>query len=231
MSLKPYYEEPGITLYHGDCREILPQLKPDNVDLVLTDPPYGHGEDSNYASRKRGVGRRGGKLKGCAVEAKEWGNIKGYNEPFDPSFLMSYKQIILWGGNHFASRLPDSSKWLIWDKRDGVASDDNADCEIAWTNLKGPARVHHQLWKGICRAGEENISKAGSKVHPFQKPLSLMRWCIEQAKDVDTILDPFMGSGTTAVAAKQLGRKCIGIEVESKYLDIAIERLRQGILI
>jgi site-specific DNA-methyltransferase (adenine-specific)/modification methylase len=97
---------------------------------------------------------------------------------------------------------------------------------MVWTNLRGVARIHRQLSKGICRAGEENIAISGSKIHPTQKPVALMRFCIERLGEAEIILDPFMGSGTTGVAAVQLGRKFIGIEIESKYFDIACRRIQ-----
>jgi len=223
--IKPYYEEPGIVIYNADCRDVLPQLEP-GIDLVLTDPTYKY-ENTNYASRQRS-----GKIYcGRKAESRDWGIIAGSDKTFSPEFLLSIPQVILWGGNYFSDHLPATPKWLIWDKRRNVPSDDNADCEMAWTNLPGVTRIFRHLWKGICREGEENIAKSGGKLHPFQKPLALMKWCINQAHPANFILDPFMGSGTTLVAAKSLGRKCIGIEIEEKYVKIAIERLRQGVLI
>ena len=210
----------AATLYLGDCREILPTLG--KVDAVVTDPPYGIA----YRSQ-RGADRR--PLKGIRTIGHEWQPIAGDDAPFDPSPLLRFPKIVLFGANHYSERLPSSSSWIIWDKRDGVLSDDNADCEMAWTNLRGVARIHRQLWKGICRAGEENIAIAGSKVHPNQKPIGLMKFCIQRCgDDVQSVLDPFMGSGTTGVAAVKLGRKFIGIEIEPKYFDIACRRIEEA---
>lgn len=227
--MKPYYQDDYATIYHGDCREILTALP--KVDLVLTDPQYrlanGNRANTMGLSSRRGMGN---KLGGSCVDNRDWGQFKGDESPFNPKPLLAYRRVIIWGAIHFASRLPDSTSWLVWDKRDGVASDDNADCEMAWSNLGGPARIYRHLWKGICRAGEENIASAGSKLHPFQKPAALMRWCIQLVPELETILDPFMGSGTTLRAAKDLGRKSIGIEIEEEYCEIAARRLQQEVL-
>jgi site-specific DNA-methyltransferase (adenine-specific)/modification methylase len=132
--------------------------------------------------------------------------------------------LILWGGNHFANQLPASPCWFVWDKRaKSEHSNSFADCEIAWTNLGTPARVFRHHWDGMMRDSEKGIARD----HPTQKPIALMRWCIEKAgvEIGRTILDPFMGSGTTGVAAVSLGRKFIGIEIEEKYFDIACRRI------
>jgi site-specific DNA-methyltransferase (adenine-specific) len=206
-------------LYRGDCLEILPTLG--KVDAVVTDPPYGIG----YRSQ-RGADRR--LMKGVRTIRHEWDAIVGDDKPFDPSPWLQFGKVVLFGGNHFSERLPSSAAWIIWDKRREVLPDDNADCEMAWTNLKGVARIHRQLWKGICREGDENIGISGSKVHPTQKPVALMRFCIERIGEAETILDPFMGSGTTGVACAKMGRKFIGIEIEPRYFDIACKRIEDA---
>lgn len=211
----------NATLYHGDCLEILPTLP--KVDAVITDPPYGIGYDPK---RKRG----GGKVfAGMQMMDQIHDSIIGDDRPFDPApFLQVGDVQILWGANHYASRLPDSACWLVWDKRAGVTPDDFADCEIAWCSTGKPARIHRQLWKGICRGGSGNIAISGAKQHPNQKPIELMEWCLSFAYATQTVLDPFMGSGTTGVACMNLGRKFIGIEIEKKYFDIAVERITQA---
>jgi site-specific DNA-methyltransferase (adenine-specific)/modification methylase len=194
------------TLYLGDCLEILPMLP--KVDAVIADPPYGIG----YS---HGVG--GGKL--ARSTQFDHHPIVGDDAPFDPSPWLSFASVILWGANHFARRLPDSPAWLIWDKRDGVCSNDQADCEMAWTNLGKPARLMRHLWNGMLKDSERGTIR----VHPTQKPEALMRWCVAMTTGI--VLDPFMGSGTTGVACMNLGRKFIGIEIEPKYFDIACERI------
>jgi DNA modification methylase len=214
-AMKPYYEHDGIVIYHGDCREILPQLEP--VDLVLTDPPYGIGE-------ARGKNKSRSK---CAV-AKDFGIAAWDDKPpsrwmFDWLMELSRHQIIF-GGNYFG--LPPSSCWLVWDKDNGLS--DFADCELAWTNLSKAVRRLKWRWAGML---QENMAEKEYREHPTQKPLEVMKWAIKQAHDdCLTILDPFMGSGTTLRAAKDLGRKCIGIEIEEKYCEIAVKRLAQEVL-
>jgi DNA modification methylase len=129
------------------------------------------------------------------------------------------RRVIWWGGNYYP--MPASSCWLVWDK---LNTGNFADCELAWTNLTGAVRIKRHLWNGMIRKQNE------ARWHPTTKPRELMEWCIEKVDPADTILDPFMGSGTTLVAAKQLGRKAIGIEIEEKYCEIAVDRLRQGVL-
>tara|TARA_R110002095_G_scaffold133065_3_gene115537 strand:+ start:2989 stop:3654 length:666 start_codon:yes stop_codon:yes gene_type:complete len=209
--MRPYYEHGGITIYHGDCREILPTLEP--VDLVLTDPPYGIGYDG-------GASQRG---------SQKLGPVIGDDEHFDPSLFLDYPDVICWGANNYAQRLPNLGQFYVWDKvlRNGLDVR-IAECEFAW-HLKGTKpRVFRHLWSGAYRTGEE----AGRRsVHPTQKPVALMRWCIERVPgDPQTILDPFMGSGTTLRAAKDLHRKAIGIEIEERYCEIAADRLRQNVL-
>lgn len=204
-------------LWLGDCREILPTLG--KVDCVVTDPPYGIRLNTATARSSRHRGQSFG-LSGSA----DFDPVYGDDAPFDPANFVTARQSIIWGGNHFCGRLPDGSKWLIWDKRCGGTPDDNADCEMAWTNLGGPARIHRQVWRGFFRQGEENAAISGAKVHPTQKPIELMRWCVEQT-DATTILDPFCGSGTTGVACVKLGRRFVGIEIDERYFEIACKRV------
>jgi len=208
MKLKPYYQQDGITIYCGDCREILPSLSRDLA--VIADPPYG----INYkTSSSRSV----------LAQAKDFPKVIGDDEPFDPSHLLGYRQVVLWGANHYADRLPASPSWLIWEKRQGIAVNDSADCEMAWTNLGGPARTFNHLWMGMLR-----VSESGQTFHPNQKPVALMCWTI--LKTVGDIVDPYCGSGSSLVAAKQLGRRAVGIEKCEQYCEIAVRRLAQGVL-
>ena len=209
--IKPYYEQDGITIYHGDCREILPQLDV-KVDLVLTDPPYGIADKwVGGFSNKHGWGK--------ALETQEvrngWDIAPPDKQTFDLLLSISKRQII-WGGNYFL--LPLSRCWLIWSKPERNFT--LAEAELAWTNADNVVRIYD---------GNRNDP---NKEHPTQKPIGLMKWCMELswAKDCQLILDPFLGSGTTAVAAKILGRKCIGIEIEEKYCEIAVKRLAQSVM-
>jgi site-specific DNA-methyltransferase (adenine-specific) len=201
----------NATLYLGDCLEILPTLT--KVDAVITDPPYGIG----YS---HGVG--GGKL--ARSTQFDHHPVVGDDSPFDPSPWVVFDRVVLFGANHFASRLPDSSFWLVWDKRDGVCSNDQADCEMAWVKGKGNARVIRHLWNGMLKASE----KGEIRYHPTQKPVAVMEWAIKQSGVTGAILDPYMGSGTTGLAAMRVGHEFIGIEIEPKYFDIACERIENA---
>lgn len=213
----------GVTLYLGDCHEIMPTLG--KVDAVVTDPPYGKGERTNRKSNGRDVS---GRLKSNAAGwAKDWPPVQGDDKPFDPSACLKYPKIVLFGANWFSSRLPDASQWIIWDKREQTGPDDNADCEMAWTNLGGPTRIHRQLWRGICRRGEENIASGEGRVHPTQKPIELMAFCLDACRlpPKATVLDPYMGAGATGVAAVRRGLQFAGIEIEPIYFDTACQRI------
>ena len=213
--IKPYYldEKAGIAIILGDCRDILPTLGP--VDLVLTDPPYGIGHPTDYAARGRA------NLAAC----RDYPPVYGDDETFNPRFLLDLDiPLILWGANHYANELKPSSGWLVWDKErpDDL---DQSTCELAWTNCVKGVRRFRWLWNGCMRASRERLE------HPTQKPEALMRWCLSLVPDMQTILDPFMGSGTTLRAAKDLGRRAIGIEIEEKYCEIAVKRLAQEVLL
>jgi len=212
--MTPYYEKDGIVIYHGDCREILPTLGP--VDLVLTDPPYGI---SYFTTGRLREYRRD----------KAFTGDKDFN---DPSFLFSCGEYhIIWGANNWCSKMPDFSGWLVWYKNTNQEQNGKwpqSDAELAWTNVTKKVLVYQHTWQGCIRPHPDENGRR--LPHPTQKPIMLMLWCINLAADSVTIFDPFMGSGTTLVAAKQLGRKAIGIEIEEKYCEIAVERLRQGVL-
>ena len=198
----------NATLYLGDCLEILPTL--DKVDAVITDPPYGIGEAAG-----KNVSR--GKL----AIAKDYGVDSWDDHTADEAVALAItkaEQAVIFGGNYY--HLPPSSCWLVWDKENGA--NDFADAELAWTNLSKAVRLKRYMWNGMLRANNE---KRGD--HPTQKPIGVMEWAINQTSG-ETILDPFMGSGTTGVACMNLGRKFIGIEIEPKYFDIACERIDQS---
>lgn len=187
------------TLYLGDCMDILPTLG--KVDACITDPPYG------ISANKQTLG----KGKKDFERGAEWDS----EAPELALCVASGRLLCFWGGNYFADQLPVTNDWLIWHKlNDGRSF---SECEMAWTNFGRQTRHLSHHW-----SGEE-------KNHPTQKPLPVMLWCVEQAGDVQTILDPFMGSGTTGVAAIQLGRKFIGIEREEKYFRIACDRIEQAV--
>jgi site-specific DNA-methyltransferase (adenine-specific) len=200
----PYYDHAGITIYHGDCREILPGLEP--ADLVLTDPPYGIAN-----VWKGGLGHGWGKARDESALRNEWDQL-----PPDVRLVLSKgNEACVWGGNYFD--LPISRGWLVWNKPERGFT--LSEAELAWTSRDTVVRV--------CDLPRPDVGRK----HPTQKPLRLMAWCIRQFKDAKTILDPFMGSGTTLRAAKDLGRQAIGIEIEERYCEIAAKRLAQEVLL
>ena len=192
-------------LWLGDCREILPTLG--KVDAVVTDPPYGidYGRAGGFsASHGWGAWR----------ENVSWDAERPSKEIFEAMLAASSEQII-WGGNYFTDYLPPSMRWLIWDK--GQREFSLADVEMAWCSQQKAARAMTYGRGAAVRDGKE---------HPTQKPLEVMKWCLGFVEG--TILDPFMGSGTTGVACVKLGRKFIGIEIERKYFDIACRRIESA---
>jgi DNA modification methylase len=205
----PYYDRDGITIYHADCRQILPMLG--RFDLLMADPPYGIG-----ASK----GTWGSSNKG---KVKDYGKSDWDNEPVE-SWVMELvrsrceKQIIF-GGNYYA--LPPCKGPLVWDKEN---TGDFADGEMAWNNLGIAMKIKRHLWNGMLRKGGED------RHHPTQKPLEVIQWAIQLAGDVTTILDPWAGSGTTGHAAKNLGKRAVLIEREERYCEIAVSRLAQDVL-
>lgn len=199
------------TLYHGDCRQILPTLA--GVDAVVSDPPYGIGYE-------KGAGGKG------QPALRNLGTIAGDDAPFDPADLLGFRHVILWGANHYAQRLPHG-RWLAWDKLAGMpAYDSFSDVEFAWRNGRGKDVIFSHLWKGICQASEKGGKQ---RWHPTQKPIALMAWCLRQLPaDAQTILDPYMGSGTTGIACARMGRKFVGIEIDRGYFDIACKRINEA---
>jgi DNA modification methylase len=210
MPFAPYYDEGGITIYNADCRQVLPFLP--KFDLLLTDPPYGIGE----RLVKGGSGHSFDSLIKSGADA--W-DVKV--EPWLLSKLMEQTENqIIWGGNFY--QLPPCDQPLCWDK---VRPNQKnlSEWEYAWTSFVGRARLFAYCGNGGFVAKE-------ARVHPTQKPLALMRWCLSIAKDAETIIDPFAGSGTTGAACKLEGRKAVLIEISEEYCEKAADRLRQGVL-
>lgn len=211
----------GVTLYLGDCREILPTLG--RVDAVVTDPPYGIGEAAGKAkTRTSGFTS---KIKNAGQYRRDYGDDDWDNEPIDAQTMALVREagrwVVIFGGNYYT--LPATSCWLVWDKLNGET--DFADCELAWTNLPKAVRRIQFLWNGALRGNKETRGD-----HPTQKPLGVMRWVIQQIPaPAETILDPFMGSGTTGVAAVSLGRKFTGVEKKQLYFDAACRRIAEEV--
>jgi len=198
----------------GDCREVLPLLPP--VDLVLTDPPYGINENKKKQNSRQGHGM---------ASQRDYGDYEWDSSP-PPTWMIELMKDksrlqVFFGGNYF--QLPPAKCWLVWDKDNGET--DFADCELAWTNLPKAVRRLRWRWQGML---QQDMANKEEREHPTQKPVPVMRWALMQAKGVQTVCDPFMGSGTTGVACVMEGLHFTGIERERKYFDIAYRRIEQA---
>jgi DNA modification methylase len=186
------------------------------ADMVFTDPPYGVSvvKDGKVGA-DFGVAKKGRYAEVIGDDTTQTAH--------DAIAVCQSLQIpvqIYWGGNYYADKLPPTSCWLIWDKRgDSGIVNTFADCELAWTNMTGPARIHKQLWNGMIREGEKD-----KRVHPTQKPVALAEWAIEQYLKGSTVLDLFLGSGSTLIACEKLCKTCYGMEMSPAYCDVIIKR-------
>jgi DNA modification methylase len=151
--------------------------------------------------------------------------MRGDDAPFDPSPWLVFSKVILWGSNHYSSKLPDDGSWLVWDKREGTSSNRLSDCELAWCSEGSGVRIFRCLWNGLCRGSEAGETS----FHPTQKPVALMRWCLERLGlgSGDLVFDPFAGSGTVGVAAMRMGLKYVGCEVDPTHFETGLNRLRK----
>lgn len=204
--MTPYYDDGTCVIYHGDCREILPSLP--LVDLVLTDPPYGIAD-----IWQGGRGRGWGNAQSQTPERNDWDASPP--TPVEITAVVAHgTDAVVWGGNYFG--LPPTRGWLVWNKPERGFS--LSEAELAWTTRDAVIRIF-----------DLHRSDPG-RLHPTQKPVDLMRWCLGFFPDAATVLDPYMGSGTTLRAAKDCGRRAIGIERIERYCEIAARRLGQEVL-
>ena len=202
-----------VELHLGDCLDVMRGMADKSVDCVLTDPPYGidymhaGGQSPNSGWRTYTYGGD-----------NDWDKERPRREYFD-EVLRIGKTVIVWGGNYFTDFLPPSMRWLIWDK--GQRNFSLADFEMAWTNQRKASRIFNYPRARAVRDG---------KVHPTQKPIELMKWCMEVCRIPEgaTVFDPFMGSGTTGVACVQTGRNFIGVEIDPTYYALAERRIREA---
>ena len=192
------------TLYLGDCLEILPTLG--KVDAVVTDPPYALGDWNNRGTNK--------------VRPFDSDLTQQWDKPITDRHIhlirAASKHQVIWGGNYFCDLLPRTKQMFVWNK--GIRGMHFNDCEIAWCSQ----------FREACRVFDYSPSRQEPKQHPTQKPVALMEWCLGFLPDAETILDPFMGSGTTGVACAKLGRKFIGVEINEQYFDIACKRVQKA---
>ena len=207
-----YYQDDLVTLYRGDCREVLPDIEQKAV--LVTDPPYGINLDAEQSKM---------------LAPNKHKQVHGDAEPFDPEWLLErFERAVIFGGNNFASRLPDSGAWIVWDK---VTRNDLgvriAECELAWTRgVLARTRAMRHMWSGAFRDSER-----GTAYHPCQKPVSLMGWVTRLVSGPnDVIVDPYAGSGATLIAARNEGRKAIGVEYDESYCEVIAKRLDQYVL-
>lgn len=209
------------TLYLADCRDALREIAPSGgfvAEALITDPPYGIG----YSP---GGGGRGAFGKPVHKRFTGADVVHGDDQPFDPApFLTVAPKTLLWGANNYAQRLPHSPAWLIWDKREAESTLSFADCEMAWTNLPGQARIFRHMWNGVAKASEQGQRR----VHPTQKPIALMTWCMKQAGNPASVFDPYMGSGTTGIAAVMAGATFIGVELKEHHFETACARIEDA---
>jgi site-specific DNA-methyltransferase (adenine-specific) len=207
--LKPYYEDSHCTIYHGDCREILPGIE---VGALVTDPPYG-----KRPTRSGGTGRGFKSRRSFGPRDDQWDTRPAHDWLLTLSSIAP--EVVIWGGQHFG--LPPTNCLLVWDKMNG--KNPFADCEVAWTSLTNNNKLLRYQWLGaLARAKEPAF-------HPTQKPVEVMQWSLRFTAAA-CVVDPYAGSGSTLVAAKNLGRQAIGIEIDESYCEIAAKRLSQEVL-
>jgi DNA modification methylase len=205
-----------VTIYHGDCWDVIPSLV--GVDAVVTDPPYGIGTDTRQSDR---ANKQHGK---ALAPSRDYGHSNWDALPPSDRDMRRLLSVgahhIVWGGNYFG--LKPTSGWLVWDKDNGTNG--YADCELAWTDMPMAIRRLRFRWMGMLQQIPEE------RYHPTQKPLPVMRWCVGLLPDTaKLVLDPYMGSGTTLRAAKDLGLRAIGIDAEERYCEIAAVRCAQDV--
>ena len=213
----------SVELHLGDCLEVMRSMPDKSVDAVITDPPYGMNLDTDFSKM---VNRNN--FKGLSA-GNIYSNVIGDNRQFDPSEILKMADtVVLFGYDYFSNKLPDNSTVLVWDKRLTESADKcfGSPFELLWINKKTRKRFYRVRWYGLFGTEKQDIKK---RVHPTQKPIELMVKIIEDfTHEGDTILDPFMGSGTTGVACVQTGRNFIGIEIDPTYFAIAERRIKEA---
>lgn len=219
-------------LYLSDCREILPTLS--NFDAVITDPPYGQAQKVNTfhkgGTRDKAVVQRNGKT--LMVRPNLHAEIDGDASPFDPTHLLGIApSAFIWGAHKFGHLLP-KGRICVWDKVPTGKKRSQGDGEIAWTNVNpdAPLRIFRLLWDGLCvgKGARHEVTRAQKRHHPMQKPVVLMDWCWLQTGEPKSVIDPYMGSGSTGVMCALRGVRFIGIESVPEYFDIACERMEKA---
>ena len=211
----------SINIYNQDCMEAMKQMSDNEFDLAIVDPPYGIGMDSRGMNGRQSKGRY--VVTQSQYDNKIWDNNPCSVEYFNELRRISCNQII-WGANHYISRMPiDSSCWIVWYKNGQSKAPGNADCELAWTSFKTAVRMYEYAWSGF-----GHINAKEHRIHPTQKPVKLYKWLLTNyAKEGDKILDTHLGSGSIAIACWDLKFDLTGYEIDKEYYDNAIERIER----
>lgn len=200
----------------------------EKCDLLLTDPPYGIGLNTDYDTTRVAANARRKQHRDESERRHAWPGkihpaIIGDDKPFDPSHLLTFKKAMLWGANNYAEKLPSKYSWLVWDKQcERAAETGFSDCELCWCSglSFNSVRMFRHMWRGYQRDSEVG---QGS-LHPSQKPVALMAWCLSFSEDGEPVADLYLGSGPTLIAAENLGRRCFGIEVSAAYCAVILQR-------
>ena len=208
----------GQRLILGDCIEVMKTL--DRVDALVTDPPYGINQDKGF---KGSTGFGGKKMQGKPIARRrytlEWDNVRPTQKAFELMLKLS-NEAVIFGGNYFTDLLPVSGHWFVWDKKNTMPT--FSDCELAWTNIdKKSVKLLSYEYNGL-------LGKREERVHPTQKPVEVMQWSIQKTRKHKTVLDPYMGSGTTLVACEKLGLNGTGIEINKEYYEKACDRVAEA---
>ena len=224
--MDPYWQSASgdVTVYHARFEDVLAAGAVDvpRVALVHDDPQYGVAERTKRATNGRGRGSSRGS--NALATARDFPAIVGDDKPLDPAPILALdRPTVLWGANHYSDRVPGSPSWIFWDKREGVLVNDNADGELAWSNLGGPLRTFSHLWAGMLRASEQGAAS----LHGTQKPIALCSWVYQRArlKLGDLVFVPHGGSGPDLPACRAAGLRLIWCDVEQWCCDTAIARL------
>ena len=200
-------------VYNEDCIQVMKRYPNKFFDLAVVDVPYGIGEDgaSNHSRNKL--------AKATKYTPKSWDSKAPDKEYFDELIRVSKNQIV-WGANHFISKMPfDSSCWLVWDKDN---SGNFADCELAWTSFDTAVRKFQWRWNGML---QQNMKDKEERIHPTQKPVALYEWILQNyAERGDLILDTHLGSGSSRIAADKGGFNFVGFEIDSDYYEKSKKR-------
>lgn len=220
----------------GDSTKNLEKLINGTVmNLLFTDPPYGISVVQNGGIGGDGYGftansAPSSKLNGKLIHRRLYKKIEGDDVPFDPTFLLNLSKIqIIFGANHFTDKLPKNSHWLVWDKKQGEQekyTDNFSDAELMWTNISKlvSVKTYRHVWNGMTRKGDRE-SELKERVHPTQKPVGLLSEIIKDySEENHTVLDPYLGSGSTLIACEQTNRVCYGMELDPAYVDVIIQR-------